>query len=327
MTTIGFCSGSERAPRRTEFVHVQAADAYDACRMLVSTESGGLGNRIKSWISARRLSADARLYWPLTPNMPARFNELFVNDVLLSEVPPDARTYKSWRLAVLPEDEAFIPKGFAVVGGGAHPIMRGIGAAWWRLTGQRDDRYRFMLFPKQHSRRSTRRDARHIDLEYGRIPEQIRAAYCPLFSELQPQHEIEQRVRAWWDRHGDDSYVGVQVRTWRDYPKRYRKYHLPARARLVRLMRAEPERVRFLVVSDSDEFIDFLSAEFGSDRIVGFDRLTQRDDSYNSAQGTIEDLIDMLLLARCQRIFASYLSTFSEVAWWLGGAQAEVTVF
>jgi hypothetical protein len=32
-------------------------------------------------------------------------------------------------------------------------------------------------------------------------------------------------------------------------------------------------------------------------------------------------------LARTERLFASYLSTFSEVAWWLGGTMARVSVF
>jgi hypothetical protein len=40
-----------------------------------------------------------------------------------------------------------------------------------------------------------------------------------------------------------------------------------------------------------------------------------------------EDLIDMLLLARTRRLLVSYLSTFGETAWWLGGASADVTVF
>ena len=38
-------------------------------------------------------------------------------------------------------------------------------------------------------------------------------------------------------------------------------------------------------------------------------------------------LFDMLLLSRTSELFASYLSTFSETAWWLGGARAKVTVF
>jgi hypothetical protein len=184
-----------------------------------------------------------------------------------------------------------------------------------------------MLFPKQHSRRSTRRDARHIDLEYGRIPEQLRAAYVPIFAALQPQPEIAGRVAQWCAGMSDGSLIGVQVRTWRDDPRRYRKYHLPARARLLRLLRSESLQSRFLVVSDSDEFIDRLRAEFGSQRIVSFDRSTRREDSWKSPEGIKEDLVDMLLLARCERLIASYLSTFSEAAWWLGGARAEVSVF
>ena len=33
------------------------------------------------------------------------------------------------------------------------------------------------------------------------------------------------------------------------------------------------------------------------------------------------------ILQRTRRLYASYLSTFSEAAWWLGGARAEVDVF
>ena len=295
--------------------------------MLVSTEPGGLGNRIKSWVSARRLSADARLYWPRTPNMPAGFGELFANDVAIDAIPPGADTLASWRLAILPEDEAHLPQGFAVVGAGSHPITRGIGALLWRLRGRRDDRYRYMLYPKQHSRRSTRRDGRHIDLEYTRIPAQVRAAYLPLFAELQPLPDIVKRIDDWWAANSNDSLVGVQVRTWRDYPKRYRKYHLPARARLFKLMSDIAPDTKFLVVSDSDEFIENLHSRFDPSRIVSFPRNVRRDASWQSAAGIKEDLIDMLLLARCERLFASYLSTFSEVAWWFGGARADVTVF
>jgi hypothetical protein len=35
----------------------------------------------------------------------------------------------------------------------------------------------------------------------------------------------------------------------------------------------------------------------------------------------------MLLLARVRTLYASYLSTFGEAAWWLGGTAARVEVF
>src|SRR5690349_24232968 len=91
--------------------------------VVVSTETAGLGNRIKSWVSAMRLGGDrARVLWTVNKNMPAEFQELFENDCAVSEVRVGAVEYCSWRLAVLPEDEAYIPAGFATVGAGAHPL-------------------------------------------------------------------------------------------------------------------------------------------------------------------------------------------------------------
>jgi len=292
----------------------------------VSTETGGLGNRLKSWVSTMRLAADARVHWPVTKNMPAAFEQLFANECSVNAVPDDARVYTSWRLAILPEDEAYLPAGFATVGAGAHPFVRGLAKAWWSLTGERTDRYRFMVFPKQHSRRSTRRDARHIDLEYERIPAHFRTLYGELFRRIVVQPRIVALANEWAAASLDDAVVGVQVRTWRDDARRHRKYHVPSLRRLTRLMDSAQD-ARFLVVSDSDDVAPMLAQRYGARRILCFERSTSRADSWLTPQGIEEDLIDMLLLARTKVLFASYLSTFSEAAWWLGGTAARVSVF
>ena len=296
-------------------------------KLVVSTETAGLGNRLKSWVSAMRLGDDARVVWAVNKNMPATFGELFANDCALDAVPAGASVYSSWRFAVLPGDEAYLPAGFATVGAGAHPVFRGLGKLWWRATGERSDRYRFMIFPKQHSRRSTRADARHIDLEYERIPQYFRDVYGELFRRIQVRAEIALRVADWAQRNLDDNVVGVQVRTWRDDARRYRKYHVPAVQRLSRVLDATERSARFLVVSDSDEILPQLAQRYGAERILSYPRSTARADSWRAPAGITEDLIDMLLLARTRRLYASYLSTFSEAAWWLGGATARVAVF
>lgn len=295
--------------------------------MIVSTETGGLGNRIKSWMSAMRLDDDARVLWQRTPNMPAAFSDLFTNDCAVPAVPDGARVHKSWRLEVLPEDVPYLPAGFATVGGGSHPVLRGLGKLHWTLRGRPDERYRYMIFPKQHSRRSSRADARHIDLEYSRIPEHFRRVYGGCFARIAVQPAIVERVEAFWTAHIDAGTVGVQVRTWRDDPRRERKYHRPAVKRLFRLMDGVAPERRFFVVSDSDETAPMLAGRYGHDRVLAYPRSTARDASWQSVEGLVEDFIDMLLLARTPRLFASYLSTFSETAWWLGGTQAEVDVF
>ena len=76
-----------------------------------------------------RLGNEAKVCWAVTHNMPAAFTDLFDNPCSVDEVPPGASVYCSWRLAVLPEDEAFIPEGFATachvaVGHPTHPFPR-----------------------------------------------------------------------------------------------------------------------------------------------------------------------------------------------------------
>jgi hypothetical protein len=299
----------------------------DRSAPVVSAETAGLGNRLKSWVSAMRLSPDARVHWPRTEIMPATFGDLFENRCEVEGVPAGAEVYASWRLAILPSDERFLPAGFATAGGGGHPLVRGIGRAWWVATGRRTDRYRYMLFPKTHSRRYSRADARHIDLEYERIPRHFIDVYAPLFERIRVRPAITERVGDWAGRALREPVIGVQVRTWRDSPHRYRKYHKPALRRLMRLMDAAPADSRFFLVSDSDEVAPQLEERYGAARVLQYDRSTERSRSWQTPEGTVEDLIDMLLLARVPTLFASYLSTFSEAAWWLGGARASVTVF
>jgi hypothetical protein len=139
--------------------------------------------------------------------------------------------------------------------------------------------------------------------------------------------EIAGPAATWAAANLDDHVIGVQVRTWRDDARRHRKYHLSALRRLTRLLDEAGPSARFLVVSDSDDVAPMLSERYGTQRVLSYPRSTSRADSWLTPRGIMDDLIDMLLLARTQRLFASYLSTFSEVAWWLGGTTARVSVF
>ena len=316
-----------RRPRRVDLPSSPQRDAPAAGpRLVVSAETAGLGNRIKSWVSAMRLGPEVAVHWVVNANMPAAFGDLFEGPGAVESVPAGAVVYASWRLAILPEDLAHLPHGFSTAGAGAHALVRGVGKAWWTLRGRPNDRYRYMLFPKSHSRRSARADARHIDLEYGRIPDYFRQIYAPLFARIPVRLEIAAAVDSWAAAHLDDEVVGVQVRTWRDDPHRHRKYHAPAMRRLLRLIDETDSAARFFVVSDSDDVPPWLHERYG-ERILTFPRRIARQESWRSPEGIVEDLVDMLLLARTRRMLASYLSTFSEAAWWLGGARADVAVF
>jgi hypothetical protein len=273
------------------------------------------------------MDPDARIYWPVTSNMPATFAELFANDCGIDSVPAGATEHCSWRLAILPEDLAELPAGFATVSGGPRPMLRRAGRFWCKLRGKPVDRYRHMIRPKHFSHRSTRRDGRVIDLEYSRIPDYFRRVYAPLFAAVTVRADIRERIDAWAGAHIDNSVIGIQVRTWRDDPRRHRKHHRPAVGRLKAMLAGVDQAKRFFVVSDDDEVVPWLAKVVGARRVLAFPRETARLQSWQSTDGMVEDLIDMWLLSRTDTLFASYLSTFSETAWWLGGARAEVTVF
>jgi hypothetical protein len=295
--------------------------------MLVSTEPGGLGNRIKSWVSATRLDPGARVHWPQTPNMPAAFSDLFTNDCSIESVPAGAVEHCSWQLLVHPEDAAELPADFAAVVSSASPMRRRLQRLASNLRGQADDRYRYMISPKRFSMHPASPAGRAIDLEYNRIPQAIRDRYAGLFAQIVVSPQLLGRVDAFAAERLDAAVAGVQVRTWRDSPRRHRRYFRRAAGRLSRLLQAADPALRFFVVSDDDDAIAWLAGIVGASRVLSFPRSTARRMSWQSPAGMQEDLIDMLLLARTRELYASYLSSFSEVAWWLGGASARVTVF
>ena len=57
----------------------------------------------------------------------------------------------------------------------------------------------------------------------------------------------------------------------------------------------------------------------------GFIKTSILDSRLNSF-GIKEDFIEMLLLSKNSHIIGTYLSTYTEVAWWFGGATAKVVV-
>ena len=294
--------------------------------ILISNENGGLGNRLKSWVSVMRISAEPLVYWEVNSSMPASFSDLFSNNCEIKTISKDAITHKSWLLSILSEDINLLPYRFSTVCSPVNPLIRGIGKLFWRFSNKDHDRYKYMLFPKTHSKKTVRFDARHIDLEYERIPFYFREVYSELFQKIRFNENIKQQADLLYKNNIDNETIGIQIRTWRDYPYRYNKYYKPSIIRLKRLMDRATNN-KFLIVSDSEEVIESLANIYGLDRIVFFPRKTIRSQSWNSIDGIKEDLIDMLILAKTQNIYASYLSTFSEVSWWLGGAKANVTIF
>lgn len=265
--------------------------------MIISASRLGLCNRLKTLVSCmrigRRTGEEVRVYWePLAGSLNTRFGDLFSNDLeIVPPFPPASKPVNTWRLAVFPEDD--IPAGFDRVQPSCPVPFLDDGG-----------------------------DGGHIDFAYQRIPAVLQAVYSGLFAELRVTPEIAERVES-LARRFHEGTVSVQVRAWIDDSVRQRA--LFDINRFTREMERFPADTEFFLSTDSDQVEKYLLAKYPG-RILVHERSTYRRGSRFVEAGVCDDLVDLLLLAKNRSLIGSYISTFSEVAWWLGGCRADVII-
>lgn len=119
--------------------------------------------------------------------------------------------------------------------------------------------------------------------------------------------------------------IGLHVRTWIDSPSRKKLlYDLPAVIDILRSRFGASDKI--LLCSDDESIGQKIQESFDGRilRLVG-PPITHTGHSRDSLS-EIRASIEILLLAKCHTLIPSYLSTFSEVAWWFGGCKNNVIV-
>lgn len=153
---------------------------------------------------------------------------------------------------------------------------------------------------------------RCIDYEYHRIPQPIIDDYLKIFSELRIKDSFLETADKFAKENFNSETVSVHIRNWVDFAPRGKMHTLSP---FIDLM-AEHPTSKFFVSTDSPNNIKILKETFGDDRII----------SYCGTDPSFDVFIDLLLLSKNRNLIGSVMSTFSEVAWWLGGATAKVKI-
>jgi len=260
-------------------------------KFIIAASQHGLCNRLKTVISVMRLAdsldAEALVYWPQTSKVPAELSSLFRGG------PREINEREFDALRKL-KSEVTILDG-------------------WRLSLLPTDQVAPDL-----TWQYTRRGYRVIDFCYNRIPCEVIAAYLPFFSRLKPSPQIEDRIASFAVQIPDET-VAVHLRSWSvmgdEKPAFYR---LRNYVKEIQRYGARP----LFVAADADKALNDLRARVDNPIIT----LPIADRGHDSSSKIQDAVVELHLLAQPKVFIGSFISTFTEFAWWLGGCSQEITI-
>jgi len=271
--------------------------------MIVSTNKGGLSNRIKSLISCIRINPNNfKVKWDIinsydkhTHILNCPFNKLFSNDIEVKNIYKNTIIYNSHCLSISDNDDL--------------PIN-------------------FNNFNSKCSVRFYKSDKfnRNIDFMYNKIPENIKKEYIECFKVLKPIAYLQQKIDE-YSKKFNKKTISVHIRSWNRNGEKGRRDYLFNIQKFEKEMKKYDKSYTFYVATDSQNVQNyFLKESKLKDRIFIYPRKTNLDTSRDFTEGVQEDLIELYLLSKNKIIIGSHFSTFTETAWWLAECPENIII-
>jgi len=272
--------------------------------MIISTNIGGLSNRIKSLVCAFRI-ADIKqkeygVIWEILNTIKKKnhilncsFDKLFQNDILLKNIEnyDEIEKYNSHSLYVDNNDN--IPKNFNNFNSNCKKKFKSI--------------YKSMS----------------IDYMFNKIPLELKNKYIVYFKILKPLDNLQKEIDS-FSKKFNEKTISIHIRSWNRINESGRK-NLFNLDNFEKEIEKYDETYNFYLASDCQEVKDKLNKKYGN-RILIYPRKTNLDNSRNFSEAIQEDLIELYLLSKNKIIIGSHFSTYTEVAWWLGGCTTNITI-
>ena len=163
-----------------------------------------------------------------------------------------------------------------------------------------------------------------IDLLYEKTPEYFIDKYLKILGRLKINPEIVEYVSEFTDAW--NKMVGVHIRSWYCPKKVFHSNEIFEKE----IDKLDPDQKFFFCCDNSDVQKHFID-KYG-DRVVTYDRQIFNDPRlaesghHDDIQLTADAFVELLMLSKCATIIGTYLSSFDEVAWWMGGCQSKVII-
>ena len=200
---------------------------------------------------------------------------------------------------------------------------------WWRLSIKESDDIgeKFSTVYLQTCPEELQ-SSRALDFEYFRIPERVRNEIACTYSKLVASDRIREIVDGFSNGWGD-GVIAVHARsntTIGDDPNRQSVFDLNLFFREIDRRRKD---LRIFVAADNPVLVDAFVDRYGA-RVLSHPCGRPTESTHTVVSTNEETLIaafvEMLCLSRGVILIGSYISTFTECAWWFGGAKQHVVI-
>jgi len=268
--------------------------------ILVSHVYSGLGNRIKGLLSTMREATeknyDYKVLWEVNNDSTTIPIDIIIKNIPQVNTVQDLSKLSNYSVRSL--DKLYVSE--------SDPIEN-------NFSIEKPDSWNKDNKSTLHEFRS----GRNIDFEYDRIPSIILDSYVNEVNKLTFSDEVNNKVNIFLEKNQPS--IGIHIRSWVDITHK--------RGSMINIENYFKELDNIysggsiFVTSDDSKIIDIFKNSKYKENII-----TNEIEEEIRHLGKVDDFVDMLILSKCPVIIGTYISSFTEVAWYLGGCKAKVII-
>lgn len=174
--------------------------------------------------------------------------------------------------------------------------------------------WRFVLYPFDEH-------AHNVDFMFDGTPSGIKKSIVKAVEILEPQDYILNAIDEYKENLSGD-VVTISLRTWQETLS-HRKPRIVTMENVYKIIKPLNEKTKIFVTCDKFDPIEKLIRVFPKREVIYYPK-----KEYDiTSEGNKAAIIELYLGGLTKKIYASYMSTFSELQWWFGGAKQEIEVF
>lgn len=161
----------------------------------------------------------------------------------------------------------------------------------------------------------------NIDFEFERIPEDIRKKLLTELFSLKPKKKIADFVDKFVNESGIKNCIGLQIRRGDNRFTVDGREKVSSDAKFINIIESLPKE-RFYLSTDGYDTLLLLKEKYGN-KIIAY---PEKEIKRREKESVINGFKAMLILSRTKRLYGSYLSTFSEMAWWYSECKIPINI-